>query len=128
MLRPDSGFSERLKALVGNNESAFARRIGMPQTTINRYVSGKSTPSYELFLRLTGAGIDLHWLLTGQFSSAIEGMAVSERGSPYGYELPERVATLISELENDSEGMAELEGMIEGFVRARRKVRKSKAG
>ncbi len=90
----------------------------MSQTLVNNYCRGTTAPGYDFFLKLAGLGVDLNWLLTGREAVGA--------GSTVAPEIPEKILFLISEISGDEEGMAGLEGMIEGYVKARRKAGKSR--
>lgn len=57
-------FLGRLASLRGKDSvSAFARRIGIPQQTMDRYLHGR-VPSLEIFVRIaTQVGVSSDWLL-----------------------------------------------------------------
>ena len=63
---------KRIKLLVsskfGNNVSAFARSIDMPQVTVNDYLLGKRKMSFALIFNLIRANADIsaEWLLRGE--------------------------------------------------------------
>jgi transcriptional regulator with XRE-family HTH domain len=66
MKRPDKGFLSRLQTLAGDNLSEFARKVGMPQSQVHGYVTGRNTPSYRFFARLGAMEVDLNWLILGK--------------------------------------------------------------
>jgi transcriptional regulator with XRE-family HTH domain len=47
------------------NQSEFSRELGITQTTLSKYEKGTSDIPDEIKLRISGFGINLHWLLTG---------------------------------------------------------------
>ena len=67
-------FFGRLDSLRGKDSvSAFARRIGIPQQTMDRYLHGR-VPSLEIFVQIaTQVGVSSDWLLG--FSDARTGTA-----------------------------------------------------
>lgn len=65
--------NDRIKKIVtdcfGGNKSAFAKQIGIPQTTISNYIGKKreSKPSVEILEKIViTLGINADWLLTGR--------------------------------------------------------------
>ena len=64
-------FLLRLKELQGGESvSAFARRLGMPQNTLDCYMRGARKPSVELLTRVCdNRGVSADWLL-GRDSAA----------------------------------------------------------
>ncbi|MCA1625439.1 MAG: helix-turn-helix transcriptional regulator [Acidobacteria bacterium] len=67
----DSAFRTRLKEVVGDNTSEFARKIGIPQPTLHSYIAGKYDPGYDFFQRLAENDVDVNWLLTGKRSAVL---------------------------------------------------------
>jgi len=65
----DKAFQERLSTVVGENVSAFARRIGMSPQRLHNYVSGANKPPLAVLVKIVReCGANAHWLLTGQGS------------------------------------------------------------
>lgn len=60
----DPDYLDRLRQIIGDNVSEFARRIGFSQVVVNNYVRGRQ-PSYVFLLRMAEMGYDLNWLLAG---------------------------------------------------------------
>lgn len=63
--------SERLSTYIKTTKKSvtqLARDMDMPQTTLNNIVTGRTKPSYKVLIPLANAGLDVHWLLTGQGS------------------------------------------------------------
>jgi len=66
MSRTERDFIERLKEIVGDNATEFARKVGISQPLLFRYLTGDYAPGYDFFLILAKRGIDLNWLVAGQ--------------------------------------------------------------
>lgn len=63
----DGSFSDRLRLVMGaTTQPEMAARLGVPQTSLSRYLRGESSPSAE-FLRALAQRehVDIGWLLTG---------------------------------------------------------------
>lgn len=58
-------FVRRLKELQGHESvSAFARRLEIPQKSLDCYIKGEHKPSVDLLLRVsTKCGVSADWLL-----------------------------------------------------------------
>lgn len=58
-------FSERIRELVGEESvSAFARRIGLKQAAIDRYVRGLRAPAADALVAIaSGCSVTTDWLL-----------------------------------------------------------------
>jgi len=65
MHRPGPKFQKRLKEIVGDNITEFARRVGLSQPLVHGYISGRYAPGFDFFLALSNHGVDVNWLLTG---------------------------------------------------------------
>ena len=66
----DSAFSERMKLLLetkfGNNNSEFARSVGVAVTSLNRWLDGDADPSRTNLIRLAqAADANIEWLALG---------------------------------------------------------------
>ncbi len=44
----------------------FSERTGIPVSTLKKYEAGRSTPGGEAIQALASAGINVHWLVTGE--------------------------------------------------------------
>lgn len=58
--------SERIKSLIGKGESvsAFARRLGLKQAAVDRYVKAKHVPNGEALIVIANqCGVTSDWLL-----------------------------------------------------------------
>jgi transcriptional regulator with XRE-family HTH domain len=56
----------------GLNPSSLSRGIGMPQKTVNNYLSGRRKLSLEFIAKLGGSfGLNLDWLITGNGSAEV---------------------------------------------------------
>lgn len=67
----DPHFSERMKFILetkfGNNNSEFARSVGVAVTSLNRWVIGEADPSRTNLVKIAEvAEVSLEWLATGQ--------------------------------------------------------------
>lgn len=58
-------FSARIKELIGESSvSAFARRVGLKQAAIDRYVKGLRAPSADALVALAAqCSVSIDWLL-----------------------------------------------------------------
>lgn len=58
-------FSERIKQLIGRDSvSAFARRVGLKQASVDRYVKAVHSPNGEALIAVsTHCGVTTDWLL-----------------------------------------------------------------
>ena len=61
-------FATRLKSLIGKQPAArFARKCGLNEGTLRKYLMGEATPGVDKLLRIAKvAGVNLHWLATGE--------------------------------------------------------------
>ena len=61
-------FATRLKSMIGKNPaSRFARKCGLNEGTLRKYLMGEATPGVDKLLRIAQvAGVNLHWLVTGE--------------------------------------------------------------
>ena len=64
-VKVSTGVSERIKTLIGDETvSAFARRIGMKQAAIDRYVKGQREPNADAIRVIsTACSVSADWLL-----------------------------------------------------------------
>ncbi|SPW34030.1 Helix-turn-helix [Edwardsiella tarda] len=67
-------FSERLKKAMGNtSKSELARRSGLSEAAVRKYLKGDSYPTIDSAAKVADAcGVSLNWLLTGQDGSSDE--------------------------------------------------------
>jgi DNA-binding XRE family transcriptional regulator len=65
----NSAIGDRLKivrnGLNMKNQSQFAEKLGITQTTLSKYEKGTSDIPDEVKVKIGGFGVNLHWLLTG---------------------------------------------------------------
>lgn len=62
-----NGISSRIKDLIGNETvSSFARRCGISESLLRRYISGSTPGSDKAILIAQAAGVTLDWLATGE--------------------------------------------------------------
>lgn len=82
------------------NQMDFAGEIGMPLPSYRDYEGGKRVPGGEALRRFARAGIDTHWLLTGEDRAAGGGATVREAPGEYRYTLAAaRLRDVIAALE-----------------------------
>jgi SOS-response transcriptional repressor LexA/DNA-binding XRE family transcriptional regulator len=66
----NNNIGERLKivrnSLNMKTQSQFAEKLGINQTTLSKYENGTSDIPDETKVKISGYGINLHWLLTGE--------------------------------------------------------------
>ena len=64
----DSGFSERLKKIIGEQSvRSFARASGVDDKSIRKYLAGTAEPTLKNLLKLSEAsGVTVQWLATGE--------------------------------------------------------------
>lgn len=77
MKSDQSRIGERLRrhiAFKGMTISDFAREIEIPYRTLQDYLSGKRKPSADQLIRMINSGIDVNWLLTGEFVDQFAGL------------------------------------------------------
>lgn len=101
-------FISRLKELQGNESvSAFARRLAMPQNTLDCYMRGVRKPSVELLTRVCDTcQVSADWLLGRDLSKA----TVRNRAPKTLPPLPARSdAALLAELEDLKRRVSALE-------------------
>lgn len=68
-LSESDGFPDRLKSAmrVAPSLRAFARDVGISDSVLRQYLSGKSEPTRPVLIALaSAAGVDLAWLATGE--------------------------------------------------------------
>ncbi|MGH1336043.1 MAG: hypothetical protein ACRBFS_07930 [Aureispira sp.] len=61
--------NKRLKAYLDHKEknvSQIARELGVPNTTLNNVISGRSKPGWKVCKPLAEDGVNLHWLILGE--------------------------------------------------------------
>jgi SOS-response transcriptional repressor LexA/DNA-binding XRE family transcriptional regulator len=66
----DNLIGERLKTVRNSlnmkNQSQFANKLGINQTTLSKYENGTSDIPDDIKIKISDYGINLHWLLTGE--------------------------------------------------------------
>lgn len=75
---------KRARKARSQSQRAFAEAMDMPLPSYRDYEGGKRVPGGEALRRLAGAGIDTHWLLTGEdlaAPAAAPAMAHDTRGT-----------------------------------------------
>ncbi len=80
----DTGFTERLRSLVGESRSerAFAREVNIPQGTLRGVLGGKS-PTLETLIAIASAkGVEYRWLVTGEGPKFLGAPVSAEPASP----------------------------------------------
>lgn len=113
--------AQRLRLLIKilrQNQSTFARSLGMTQPNISRMASGEGKLSVELLNRITKTykEVNLHWLLTGQ------GNALIATGEPDISQVNELLSEYIPDrgkgaLENLEARLARLEEAVRQLAR-----------
>ena len=86
----DTDIAERLRRTRqrrGRSQRGFAEDIGMPLPSYRDYEGGKRVPGGEALRRFARAGVDTHWLLTGEASPAA---AVGEAAGDYDARMERR--------------------------------------
>ena len=80
-----SMFSERLMELIGDKSvTGFARRVGLQQTAIDRYVKKKRSPNAEAIITISSACcVSADWLL---------GLTDAREGVPGDEQLQKKLA------------------------------------
>lgn len=92
---PDSGFTNRLRLIIGNKTvSAFARNVGLSESLIRKYLKG-SDPSLSKAQQIaSSAGCSLNWLANGE-------------GSPLNEELFEQALDITASLNTNKGELTE---------------------
>lgn len=67
-------FATRLAHVIGRESvSAFARRSGVPESTLRTYLNGRSKPGLEAVNKIAvAANVSPYWLTTGMGSSSTD--------------------------------------------------------
>lgn len=66
ILPPDTGFSDRLRdALGGRAPATVARAVGIPSSSIDRYLNGAKPPADRALLLAIELGVRPEWLILG---------------------------------------------------------------
>lgn len=66
--------ASRLRAVIdarGQSLRAFSDQTGIKYRSLQEYVAGNSMPGYEQLQKMSEAGVDIMYLLTGVYSSGI---------------------------------------------------------
>lgn len=82
----------RLDYAGNRGKALFANHLGVSASTYNYYEKDRLPPADILVKICQVTGADIHWLLTGQSSSAIEGV-----GKPLPKHLSDRIVALLAE-------------------------------
>lgn len=73
-------FEERIRFIRGSRTmKEFADLIGATQQKVSNYENGKVKPTFDIFERLSKAGFNVDWLLTGEgeiYTVAVSSKAV----------------------------------------------------
>jgi transcriptional regulator with XRE-family HTH domain len=101
--------ARRLQGFIDSqswNKAEFARRMGIAQQSVNRYLTGELDPM-NLAEELFKEGCDIEWLMTGKESSSSQiGVTVisDKEGIHFSKRLPEstkkKIRDLVREVEN----------------------------
>lgn len=87
--RAEDSFSGRLKELIGpNSVRAFAKEVGIGQTTIQKYLAGAMPGLENLVILAKRKGVTMDWLATGDGPKHHGGSDHSDEGSPFAPALP----------------------------------------
>jgi SOS-response transcriptional repressor LexA len=114
-----NNFGERLilirDSLGVKNQTKFAEKIGITQTSLSKYENGTVDIPDDVKLKISGFGINLHWLLTGEgemFLSSRERSLENTQKTGGGYKVP-----LLSQKVSCGEGVNWLdEQNVKGFL------------
>lgn len=93
--------------------SEFARRLGMSQSVVSRYLQGTMKPGYGFFEKLHQANINVHWLFSGEGDPHLP-----ERDHAEGLLLEKKIRTL------DDEGRMLVQDLVESYRRIRTRKRR----
>ena len=63
---PNDAFVERIKELIGENRSSFARKSGVMESTLRKYEAGSKPNSDNLAAIARAGGLTVDWLATGR--------------------------------------------------------------
>lgn len=61
-----ASFSERLRSVIDGSRNAFAKRCGLPESSIRQYLDGTVPRAEKAILLADAAGVELRWLITGE--------------------------------------------------------------
>lgn len=78
---------KRARRTRRQSQQDFAGGIGMPLPSYRDYEGGKRVPGGEALRRFARAGIDTHWLLTGEYPATGGDAEVREARGEYRYTL-----------------------------------------
>lgn len=128
------GFREELGTRLRKLESGFANReeaaraAGVAKSTLQRWIEGKSDPSFEGLVRLAAAaGVSVEWLATGQGKQgpSVEGLRQQIKGIGNGFVMVPRYNVeasagpgALADEENILDHMAFQEGWVRRTLRA----------
>lgn len=77
------GWAQRLTAartMTGDNQTAFAKKLGMSQQRYGAYETGKSEPSVDTWAKISAlSGVSLDFIISGQ--SVNKNSATSSRAA-----------------------------------------------
>jgi len=91
-------FNSRLRASIPGSVNAFAKKCGMGESLIRKYLDGPTLPGVENAAKMAAeAEISLEWLITGVGEKQPSGGAVATSG-PIDEALLQDVITAIEEL------------------------------
>jgi len=79
-----SRFCRRIEVLIGKGSiRAFARRAGISERTLRKYLAGESEPTRPVLIRIATAGrVNIHWLATGDGPMRLLPRSGYERPAP----------------------------------------------
>ncbi len=69
--------NERINGIIekeGHTIATFAKKIGVPWTTVKNIVSGRNSPSYDIMVKIIEAvsWVDANYLVMGERSSSLD--------------------------------------------------------
>lgn len=99
-----SGFPARLKSLIGEESlRSFSRKLGMSDTGLRAYLSGKTSPTLEKLIQISEVtGADISWLATGETQKEAKQEQVDEVKTEYRPSMQtQKIMELIDTLEPD---------------------------
>src|SRR5262245_16222857 len=95
-------FVDRLRAVFGAEPvTAVARRLGIDQPAMTRYLHGEIAPGYNFFSKAAKTGIDTNWLLTGHAVKKQRGIRCSRKQSEILFQISLQISQLKKSVEID---------------------------
>ncbi len=123
--KPIPDLDKRLKKIFADvldvmNPAEAARELRLPERTLRTWLDGKSTPGSAELLPFAVAGINLHWLLTGEGSMMLAAerpavTVVSSRPLPEGVERDLFAVPILADASGAGNPQAIRDDAIEGW-------------